>query len=186
MQKNKKIFFLITLSIFICILISIVSITYAYFLARVENSPTENNILGNTSNLSLQYKDGSTITGSNIIPGWSKSLSFKIENTGDSDTYYKVVFESINNPFSRQQDLRYTLSCSSSDSYSCSGKSDSQLPSTTNSLTDIVSNNINPGTTHTYTLTITYKNDPNVDQSLSDKDKNFSAKVTIVAEHESM
>jgi len=109
--------------------------------------------------LLLKYDDGSgAIVEENIMPGASFTKTFSVTNEGNAKIdNYVVYLEEVVNDLKRPQDLTYTLTCDN-----CSG-SEGEYPK----LAGIIAtNSIEVGETHNYTLTVTYENLPNTDQSI--------------------
>ena len=97
MASNKKI--IISMSIIGLLLVSL-AISYAYFSAKITNNESESTIVATAAYLELTFIDGSPeINASNILPGWSASKTFSVQNTGDSTAYYVLKITDINNPF---------------------------------------------------------------------------------------
>ena len=177
MQKNNK--RVIILSIFITILVffAIVGTAYGYFIANISaNKSTNPTVSGTTAILSLTLKNGNSISAENIFPGWTKTLNFEVENTGNMATKYSVNFENITNSLIGKNNLTYNLSCSSSKT-NCNSKTG--IFPDTSKLTNIITNNIEVGEKHTYTFTVTFANSG--DQS-NDIGKSFYTKISIASE----
>ncbi|MDO5151720.1 MAG: hypothetical protein Q4D76_20420, partial [Oscillospiraceae bacterium] len=131
---------------------------------------------------------------SNAEPGYSVEKIFTATNKGNSSVTYGAALEDIVNALTRQEDLVYTLTCTSylKEGFSlasngtitgtvdgtCNGVStEKQFPSTS-TMSIMTTNTIDTTHTHAYKLTVTYK-EMNVDQSV-DMNKTFNAKVNIV------
>ena len=178
MQKNNKRLIIISIFITILVFFAIVGTAYAYFIANITgNTQTSPTVSGTTAILSLTLKNGNSISAENIFPGWTKTLNFDVENTGNMTTKYNVNFEDITNSLIGKSNLTYSLSCTSSKKSTCNGKT-GVFPDTS-SLQNIVTNNIEVGEVQTYTVTVTFANSG--DQS-NDIGKSFYAKVTIASE----
>ena len=155
----------------------LVGLTYGYYLARIKNNPTSDNIIGSTGKLELEYSDGNGIVtndGILLIPGESlPAKTFTVTNTGDLTVKnYEVVLTEVTNTLGIKEDLIYTLTCKSNKGGSCNGAENIIFPSE-NSV--VVLNDIEPKEIQEYSLTVTYKN------ALHAQDANmggvFSAKV---------
>ena len=194
MSKRQKIIVSIT-GIFLVLMI-LVGLTYAYFLTRITGNTNTKSISVSTANLVLEYGENTNVVQgiSNAEPGYEVSKIFTATNEGNSNVTYGAALESIVNELSRQQDLVYTLTCTSylkngfslaSDGTitgtvdgTCNGvDTEKQFPST-RTLSVMATNTIDTTHTHAYKLTVTYK-EMGVDQSV-DMNKTFSAKVNIV------
>jgi len=155
-RKNKIIVSVVGVVI---VLLALLGITYAYYLTRIQGNTNTNSISITTANLLLKYDDGSgAIVEENIMPGVTFTKTFSVTNEGNAKIdNYVVYLEEVVNDLTRTQDLTYTLTCDN-----CSG-SEGEYPK----LAGIIAtNSIEVGETHNYTLTVTYENLPNTDQSI--------------------
>ena len=194
MSKRQKIMVSIT-GIFLVLMI-LVGLTYAYFLTKITGNTNSKSISVSTANLVLEYGENTNVVQgiNNAEPGYSVEKIFTATNKGNSTVTYGAALESIVNGLTRQEDLVYTLTCTSylKEGFSlasngtitgtvdgtCNGVStEKQFPSTS-TLSLMTTNTIDTTHTHAYKLTVTYK-EMNVDQS-TDMNKTFSAKVNIV------
>ena len=194
MNRKQKIIVSITGIILVSLIL--IGLTYAYFLTKITGNTNEKSISVSTANLVLEYGENTNVVQgiSNAEPGYSVEKIFTATNKGNSSVTYGVALEDIVNGLSRQQDLVYTLTCTSylKEGFSllsngtitgtvdgdCSGvTTEKQFPSTS-TLSIMTTNEIDTTHTHAYKLTITYK-EMGVDQS-EDMGKTFSAKVNIV------
>ena len=176
MDKRQKIIISI-IGIFI-VLLALIGLTYAYFLTRIQGNTNEKSISVTTANLRLVYGDGSdgVIGGTNIMPSDTVySKTFTVTNEGDAISEYGVFLINVINTFERKDDIKYTLSCTTDGEIACNEITDeTTFPS---GLSRLITNRIEPGKTHTYTLKFTYK-DSGTDQSI-DMNKELSAKIQI-------
>ncbi len=184
MNRKQKI--IVSITGIIIITLALIALTYAYFLARIKGNSSDKSIAGTFANLELTYADGNGILESSdaISPGTViGTKTFSVENTGNGYVNYGVVLENVVNTLTRPEDLVYVLTCTSSDGKNCNGTASPEDTSGVNEkmfpTTDstIVRNRIEKGVTHSYELTVTYK-EANVDQS-ADMGATFSAKVNI-------
>ncbi len=176
MNRNQRI--VVSIVGIIIVTLALIGITYAYFLTRIIGNSSTTSISGTLADLELTYIEGNgLVSSSNMVPGTSLTpKTFEVKNTGTTKIEnYAVVFESLTNNLDRKDDLVYTLNCSSDNGNSCNGVKEAPFPSIDSS---VVLNSIEPNETHSYTLTVTYKNLDDVDQS-DDMGKSFSAKVNI-------
>ena len=194
MNRRQKIIVSIT-GIFLVLMI-LVGLTYAYFLTKITGNTNTKSISVTTANLVLEYGENTNVVQgiNNAEPGYSVEKIFTATNKGNSTVTYGAALEDIVNGLSRQEDLVYTLTCTSylKDGFKlasdgtitgtvdgdCSGvTSETKFPSTS-TLSIMTTNTIDTTHTHAYKLTVTYK-EMGVDQSV-DMNKTFSAKVNIV------
>jgi len=175
-RKTKIIVSVVGITI---VLLALLGITYAYYLTRIEGNTNTNSISVTTADLKLVYGDGNgLISKSDIMPGTTITKTFTVKNDGDSKVSgYAVVIEEIDNTLTRKDDLRYTLVCKLNDGTNCGGVIDRTYPSE-GSTTAILKNDILPDVTHNYTLTVTYVNHVNIDQSV-DMGSTINGKINI-------
>ena len=176
MNKKQKI--IVSITGITIVLLALIGLTYAYFLTRIQGNTNEKSISVTTANLRLIYGDGSdgVIGGTNIMPSDTVySKTFTVKNEGDAISEYGVFLINVTNTFTRKDDIKYTLSCTTDGEIACNEvTSETTFPS---GLSRLVTNKIEPGKTHTYTLKFTYK-DSGTDQSI-DMNKELSAKIQI-------
>ena len=194
MLKKQKIIVSITGIILVSLIL--IGLTYAYFLTKITGNTNTKSISVTTANLVLEYGENTNVVQgiNNAEPGYSVEKIFTATNKGNSTVTYGAALESIVNGLTRQEDLVYTLTCTSylKEGFSlasdgtitgtvdgtCNGVStEKQFPSTS-TMSVMTTNTIDTTHTHAYKLTITYK-EMNVDQS-EDMGKTFSSKVNIV------
>ena len=195
MNRRQKIIVSVT-GIFLVLLL-LVGLTYAYFLTRINGNTNTKSISVSTANLALVYEDGNgIITGDKIQPGTTlDTKTFTVTNEGNATADYVVVIEDVSVTYAEtievddvtqtagetttfaSNDFIYTLTCES-DGAACDGINyETQFPINGNK-TVLVGNSIEVGKTHTYSLTVTYK-DTGIDQS-ADMNKKLEAKVNIM------
>ena len=178
MSRKGRIIVSIT-GIFLVLLILTV-FTYAYFLTKIKGNENDKSISVTMANLELIYSDGNGEIGTlNIEPGETiTSKEFTVTNNGNATVNnYAVYLENLVNTFERNEDITYTLTCKSNiTNKSCSGKSETIFPNENGILTI---NSIDVKETHTYSLTVMYK-ETNTDQSV-DMNKTLSGKIQIYA-----
>ena len=194
MSRKQKIIVSIT-GIFLVLMI-LVGLTYAYFLTKITGNTNSKSISVTTANLVLEYGENTNVVQgiSNAEPGYSVEKIFTATNKGNSTVTYGAALESIVNGLTRQEDLVYTLTCTSylKEGFSlasngtitgtvdgtCSGvTTEKQFPNTS-TMSIMTTNTIDTTHTHAYKLTVKYK-EMGVDQS-EDMNKAFSAKVNII------
>ncbi len=171
MKKRKIMIISSAIGLFI-ILISLIGITYGYYIIKISGTP--GSISATSGKLYLNYtgnwdssKPGQ-VSASNIFPGWSKTLYFTINNPSTSTrtiSYYLKWTDVIN---SIGSDFIYSLQCrvNSTSGTSCGTVTNVSFPSSNGTipipnLSNYVSNNavsIPVNTTHYWTLTLQFKN----------------------------
>ncbi len=176
MNRNQRI--VVSIVGIIIVTLALIGITYAYFMTKIIGNSNSKSISGTLANLELTYYDGNGVIAPDnlMMPGDTLEKTFSVKNTGTVKIEnYAVIFENLTNTLTRKEDLVYTLTCSSDDNNPCIGVEDVQFPDDNG---PIIYNSINKGVTHSYTLTVTYKNLEDTNQS-DDMGASFSAKVNI-------
>src|SRR5574344_711501 len=182
MDKRHKVMIVI-LSI-LNVVVLLVGVSYAYYVATISGNETSKSLEGTSSNLEITFADGgATVSASGIAPGWSAPKTFTVTNTGNDTAYYKIKLYDLTNTFTVKDSWSYTGFSSITYSLTSTGGAntpESSLP-TTDSLASAAAS-IAKNVTHTYTMTINYKTFANVDQT-ADMGKTFSFKIGIVADN---
>lgn len=160
----------------VCIVLFVTGLAYAYFLVNINGEGKD--VTVTAANLSATFTDGDTLNISNIEPGWSMQKEFSVENTGDVDVKYKIVWNTFTNGFINKTDLLYSITSTSSPTgATCGTLTQTQLPSAAGDIiTDIT---IPAGTTCNYTMNLSYR-ETNTNQS-SDMGKTFNGKLGVEA-----
>ena len=188
MNKLKKyeIPFLITLAVLVFALLF--GVSYAYFRAKINNLESVSTIGFTSGEMVINYEGNTgTITGTNIIPGWSATKKFTLSGKNATETLdstennmkYKIILAIDNNTFTEGA-LTYSLAKDSSSS--SNGKMANEVSGTINqSGNQVIGKGYFSKTTtfvnHVYNLTISF---PNNDYNQSaDNGKSFAAHVTI-------
>ena len=174
-RKQKIIVSVVGIAI---VLLALLGLTYAYFLTRIQGNTNNKSISVTTADLKLEYSDNKdVITGTNIVPGTTlPTKTFTVTNSGSSDIdSYSVGLVNVINTFTRLDDIKYTVTCSSSvTGKTCNGVSETTFP---NENSYILENQINKNEVQTYVIEVEYK-EMNVDQSI-DMGKTLEAKIDI-------
>ena len=145
---NKKYYLLIGLIVVAIALV--IGTSYAYFMANVTGGDNGSETVIKSGNLSLTLEDETPLTLNNAQPGSSASKTFTVTNNSKNTIVYNIKLVDVTNTFIDKNDLVYTLI----------GDNDINItevvPSENNKYlaTNIP---IEAGTTHTYTLTIIFK-----------------------------
>ncbi|MBQ3021117.1 MAG: hypothetical protein IJD92_02695 [Bacilli bacterium] len=174
-MDNVKKRIIISMCAIVMLILTLVGITYAYFLSKIVGNTNDKSIGITAGRLELTYGDGNnTIVVKNLVPGKTiQSKTFTVENTGTSLVEnYDVYLENVVNELEYYEDLTYVLECTT-DNGECNGSS-GVFPK---GDAVIVTNSIDKEVIHNYKLTITY-NETNTDQS-DDMNKVVSCKVNI-------
>ena len=174
-RKQKIIVSVVGITI---VLLALLGLTYAYFLTRIQGNTNEKSISVTTADLKLVYDDGSdgVVGGENLLPSDTVyTKTFTVRNEGNANVEYGVYLIDVINTLVRKDDVKYTLNCTTDGTITCNKvTTETTFPS---GIKQLITNEIEPGKTHTYTFTFTYK-DTGTDQSI-DMGKELSAKLQI-------
>ena len=177
---NRKQGIIISITGIILVMLILLSLTYAYFLTKINGNSNDKSLSVTMASLLLKYEDGNGLVAlENIMPGDEiPSKTFTVTNKGNSKVNgYAVYIENLINQFTITKDLTYTLDCKSSvKNKSCAGKGEETFPTVNGILT---TNSIEVDETQTYTLKVKYK-ETGTDQSI-DMNKIVSGKIQIYA-----
>ncbi len=185
MNKKQKI--IVSVVGITIVLLTLLGLTYAYFLTRIQGNTNDKSISVTTANLELTYGDNSAeILGKDLtlIPSDTEigTKTFTVTNNGN-DTSYVVVIENVSvtkasdgsTTTFESNDFRYTLTCTKSDGTSCDGVSTQSVFPINGGV--LVGNSIKEGDVHTYTFKMWYI-DTGIDQS-NDMGKTIQARLNI-------
>ena len=182
---DRKTRIIVSVIAIILLVLTLLGITYAYFLTRIKGNTNDKSIKIKTADLKLIYGDGNgTIKPDKlIVPGdLIDSKTFTVTNNGDEIIdAYGVYLENVINEFDRPDDIKVKLVCVEVNDETdekirdCNGFDNKVFP-LTNSL--IITNSIAPGLRHNYTLTVTYDNILDTNQSI-DMNKKLETKIQI-------
>ena len=185
MNKKQKI--IVSVVGITIVLLTLLGLTYAYFLTRIQGNTNDKSISVTTANLELTYGDNSAeILGKDLtlIPSDTEigTKTFTVTNNGN-DTSYVVIIENVSvtkasdgsTTTFESNDFRYTLTCTKSDGTSCDGVSTQSVFPINGGV--LVGNSIKEGDVHTYTFKMWYI-DTGIDQS-NDMGKSLQARINI-------
>ena len=183
-RKQKIIVSVVGITI---VLLTLLGLTYAYFLTRIHGNTNNKSISVTTANLELTYGDNSAeILGKDLtlIPSDTEigTKTFTVTNNGN-DTNYVVVIENVSvtkasdgsTTTFESNDFRYTLTCTKSDGSNCDGVGTQSIFPINGGV--LVGNSIKEGDVHTYTFKMWYI-DTGIDQS-NDMGKTIQARLNI-------
>lgn len=162
MKNGKK--YVILASIFLLLILLLVSLTYAYYRTRVigNENPTTINVSGKKMIVQYQNEDP-YIEVEDFEPGSSTSKTFEVENLSSSESVFNIIFDEIENAFIRE-DILYKI-------YEGTEINESNLLNsgiiTKNTKQKIVQGaRLNGNETKKYLVVINYQDLPTVDQSI--------------------
>ena len=150
-DKQRKILYYLVVGIIIVGLIA--GLSFAWFSATVSGNETAKSDVVETANLSIKYTNSNEIKGENIMPGWSQTKTFTVENTGDATAKYTIYWANLTNEFVNKDALTYKITSTNS------GGSlvETSIPNTGTDINIIKDIEIPAGVIQTYSLTVYYK-----------------------------
>ena len=182
MKSNiTKITIITIISLFI---LGLIGLSYAYFSTEITGEGKY--VTLDTATLKLKYTDNTVLSLDNAIPGDFVTKTFTVENIGTKKVSYNIIWNNLINTINNY-DLQLDMKCKSYKDYNTSSKTESgkcssfykAVPYTETSINkDIKRNNeIDIGITHEYTVTITFKNRPYLQND--NLNKSFSGKIDL-------
>ena len=169
-KSNKIKVIVLTVLLF---LIAISGITYAYFSIQIVGNEEASSIRVTTANLKLIYTDTLVMSGDKIYPGWSETKTITVENAGNQDVYYSIIWRELLNEITNNE-LVISASCTSSvQGNTCPNMTEKAIPTETtlsNSIPIKRNIGIEVGETHTYQVTILFKETGSVQNYNQDKE----------------
>ena len=164
--------------------LAVIGLSYAYFSTEITGEGKY--VTLDTATLKLKYTDNTVLSLDNAIPGDFVTKTFTVENIGTKKVSYNIVWNNLINTINNY-DLQLDMKCKSYKNYNTSSKVESgecssfykAVPYTETSISkDIKRNNeIDIGITHEYTITITFKNRPYLQND--NLNKSFSGKIDL-------
>ena len=159
----------------ITLIIVTISVSLAYFAAKVVGTPKKINL--STNNLYVQFTDNTAeLNTSGITPGWTYEKTFTIENKSESDYKYNIIFKDLVNTFVTDN-LQYKITCTSNNGGYSMNEFES-IPKSEIAKDTILaySASISSGVKQVYKLELRYLDS---DEQNSDMGKKFSGKLFI-------
>ena len=154
-NSNKTKLFVLTLLV---LLVSVAGISYAYFTIQITGNDTASSMRLRTANMSLVYNDVQIVSGEYITPGWSDTKTLTVTNNGNVTVDYTIKFRELVNTIVNGE-LVLSATCSASTG-TCDNLPQRAVHSTSTEITDAYMYGpitIAPGVTHTYTVTVLFK-----------------------------
>ena len=166
---NKKV---VSISFLALALFMLLAVSYAYFTATVTGNDTAKKTTVTTGSMSLKLTGPTEIEPTNMVPGDSVSITFKVENTGNIAAIYSLDMIEVSNNFNPKSDLVYSIKSDKG-----ANKENTVAPSSNGTLVPNIYIGTGNDKIHNYTLTITFL-ETHSNQN-SNQGKTFSGKVQI-------
>ena len=144
---NKKI---VSIAAAICVLLIAIGVSFAYFSARVIGNDTAKGVSVENGTMALELDGTTIISCENMYPGGDCVNTFTVTNTGTLATAYTLTMIDVNNTFV-DDELVYTITSTNNGGV----KPESIAPNSSTNLIEAIA--IEPNITHTYTITIHFK-----------------------------
>lgn len=184
-MKEKNNILLISIFFVFLIVIITIGLTYAYFVAIIQNENSAINTTGSSAKLAITYtndQDKGIIKGNKILPGWTSEKKFTITgentNTASKSLEYDILMVIEQNTFEANE-LKYKLE---GNNYNI--EEYIQINPTNNKFSlfkeDVPKPSFAGGTTsqnHEYTLTVSYPDLPTKPQY--SEGQQFSARIIV-------
>ena len=183
-MNNKYIVKILLLTFIITFALALIGMSYAYFELNIKQ--TQELTILDTGDLRLRYTDNMNLTLNDAMPGDSIEKTITVENIGDKKVSYNIVWNNLINTINNY-DLQLDMKCKSYKNYNTSSQTESgscdsfykAVPYTETSISKDIKRNteIDAGITHEYTVTITFKNRPYLQND--NLNKSFSGKIDL-------
>jgi len=171
LKNNKNL--IISVLTFLIVLI-LAGVSYAWFSANVIGNDTAKTTVVEAADLELTYIDGPEINEENIVPGWTATKTFTVENTGDATVTYKIAWNNLTNNFIHRQYLIYSATSTNGGGT----LNQTQIPNSENHILIMDNISIAPGVTQAYTMTFQFLNAEG--NQNSDQAKSMSGKIEVL------
>ena len=142
----------------VTVLIIMLGVSFAYY--RVQIIGTGSNMVLETKYMRIVFTDTTEIVDREIIPGWSTSKTFTVENKFEDDTSYDILLEDYTNTFVTVGNLQFKI-VSEDGGYNTVSDDENyiDMPKSQNVRTIALANNIALPTNakQNYTIYLRYK-----------------------------
>ncbi len=183
-NNKKKIINIIPLITLLCLFVMLIGSSYAYYVKTIQNGD-ETRVVIKTSNMLLRYNEGNELIGSEIMPGWSGSLNFSLENYSLTDNAKYNITLKIISPLTTELENNFVYSLTGT--YAGTSSANNTIVNVNQTpvpLSDTLLGTgiITPETMHNYTLNVKLI-DNNQNQNYL-KGKVFVAKILVELNYE--
>ena len=179
--RNSKKSIIIGIAILFVVMLILLGLTYAYYRTRViGNNDTTISVVSKLLEITYDDEEATMNMTGLIEPDFEFTKVFYVKNTGDESVTYAVYLEEVINTFVNQDTdpVYFELTCASNiNGNTCNGYDGEIFPEEN---TKLVSNTVEKGEIHTYTLNVNYP-ETGLDQS-DNMGKQLAGKVQIYDE----
>lgn len=154
-KLNSKLFYGLMISVAFSLAFGI---TYAYFKTEVKGNEMAKNIDVTTTTLALKYTDTLEVKAENITPGWSITKEVSVENIGETEAFYSLIFQNLINSIENNE-LVISAECTDENGNECESIEETPIMSTTGTKLYNIKDGIliNPGEKHIYVVKLEFK-----------------------------
>ena len=165
----------------VSVLVLAVGVSFAYFTVQIQGLDSAKTINVSAKELTLTFTESTDVISiNNLKPGTAiPNKSFTVVSGNlDSDYKYNIIIDDLVNTFVTTGYLQYKITGTGTGAYSDSNWVN--VPKAATATDTIIATDVSiaANTTHSYTVSFQYINDPNFDQS-SDMNKTFSGRLAI-------
>ncbi len=176
-MTNQKTYLLASI---VSVLVLAVGVSFAYFTVQIQGLDSAKTINVSAKELTLTFTESSDVISiNNLKPGTAIPNKTFTVVSGNLDSAYKynIIIDDLVNTFVTTGYLQYKI-VGTGGGYSTSGWVN--VPKAATATDTIIATDVSiaANTTHSYTVSFQYTNDPNFDQS-SDMNKTFSGRLAI-------
>ena len=164
------------------LLVAIIGATFAWFSATVSGNDTASSVIVETATLGITYANNNEIKLEKALPGDTVTKEFTVAAADDStvDQSYTINWNIDTFDFVNKEDLVYSLSGEATSGGTVVTKTETAMPTATG-VTPIGNGTLKPGDSHSYDLTVTFK-ETGSNQN-SNQGKHFYGKIEVSAEN---
>ena len=151
--------------------------TFAYFTASVQGNDSASSVVVKTAKIgTITYENGNTVNLKDALPGATDTKTFTVASDGDTtaDITYGLSWKDVTNDFETKTDLVYKIEGQAT-SGTAINVPETTCPDTAGAITGTAT--LKPGETHTYKLTVTFK-ETYSDQN-SNQEKTFNGTIQV-------
>ena len=141
----------------VTVLVLLIGVSLAYYTIQIVG--TGSNMVMETAYLRLVLTDNASIVEDAIIPGWSTSKKFTVENKYGAETTYDLLIENFQNTFVTNGFLQFKIESEKGYNTISEDNNYINVPKSQTAKKLVIAHNIrlDKDTTHEYTISFRYK-----------------------------